>query len=147
MLNIEQLVVDPLLDNCEEQGRGQPEPLITQVRECKEGGFKAEFKLALSGIANSPKERKYDERRNRAALIDESIGMLFSNLSGDQVLEFIYGWRHDPVRIPQFDFEVTGASMGETGKCARESAKDLFRSLQVTMGNPAYGFRFAPTEA
>lgn len=144
MPNIENLAVESPPADREEMRPGQPEPPIVRVMECKEGGFKAEFGLALSGIVNTPKERESEERRDRAAWMDDSIRALFTSLSDGQVLDFGYGWRHDPDGFSRFDWEVTGTSTGAAGEDALESARNLVHSLQVTLGSPAYGLRFSP---
>lgn len=144
MPNIERVAVERLREDCSERRPGQTEPIIVQLRESKEGTFKAEFRLALSGIANTPIERKPEGHHDAGPWIVDNIRALFTNLSEGQALDFGYSWRHDSDEIFRFSWEVSGACKGISGEDALERAKDLLDSLQVTLGGPAYGVRFSP---
>lgn len=147
MPNIEHLIVEPSLEDCGERRPEQADSIIVQMRECKEGKYEAKFRLALTGIVNMPNEANSEESRDRIAWIDDSICALLTSLSDGQILDLNYGWRHQPGKSPEFNWEVVGSSTGAAGTDALEGARDLFHSLQVVLGNPAMGLRFSPAKS
>lgn len=146
MTHAEQPTLDLFPEQIEEQVDVPVDSAIMRVRECAEDRYEADFTLALCGVSNGMKPVRNGESGEQGGRIDDNLQSLLAGLGPGQILDFRYGWRHEPEQPPRFRWEIIGTGIDSDGPAALAGARDLYHALRSVVGVPELGLKFSPAE-